>query len=194
MQKKQKILLLDNYDSFTFNIAQILEQLDYIEFEIIKNNLINLVDVALYDKIILSPGPDIPAKAGKMPALIQKYFNQKPILGICLGMQAIAEFFGARLYNLPQVYHGIREKITLIDNSRILDNLENSFYVGLYHSWAIKKDSIVNPLKITAESKNKIVMAIEHKKLPLFGLQFHPESFITENGKQIIENFITLKT
>jgi len=192
MQKKQKILLLDNYDSYTFNIAQILEKKDSIEFEIIKNDKIKLEEVNYFDKIILSPGPDIPSKAGKMQLLIKEFYDKKPIFGICLGMQAIAIFFGAKLYNLPQVYHGIREKIYITQESEIFNTFEKQFYGGLYHSWAVEKNSVNSPLKITALSKNDIIMGIEHKYLPVYGVQFHPESYITQNGNLIIENFIKI--
>ncbi len=188
MQKKQKILLLDNYDSFTFNIAQLLDNLE-IYYEIIKNDQLKLKDVEKFDKIILGPGPGLPSEAGQMPDIIKKYYNKIPILGICLGMQAIAEFFGAELRNLQTVFHGIRKKIFIKKDSILFRNLEKIQHIGLYHSWAVSENNFPQDMTITSISEDKIIMSIEHKKYPVFGIQFHPESYITENGLQMVKNF-----
>ena len=185
------ILLLDNYDSFTYNIAQILEQSNLCDFEIIKNDKISLKQVSKYDKIILSPGSGIPSEAGKMPEIIEYFYNKKSFLGICLGMQALAEFFGATIYNMNKVFHGTKENIKILNYDDIFSNSKDTQNVGLYHSWAVSKNNFPNCLKITAISQNNIIMAIKHKTLPIYGLQFHPESFITSNGKIIIENWLS---
>ncbi len=187
-----KILLLDNYDSFTYNLAQILDESQMCEFDIVKNDKINVSQVAGYDKILLSPGPDVPQSAGIMPQIIADFFDKKPIFGVCLGMQAIAEFFGAELYNLKTVFHGVKEKINVIGNSLIFSNLSEVQQVGLYHSWAVSKNNFPQDLRITAISESDVIMAIEHKDFPVYGVQFHPESYMTENGKKIIENWLKL--
>ena len=188
MQKKQKILLLDNYDSFTFNIAQLLDNLN-IYYEVIKNDKLELKSAEKYDKIILGPGPGLPSDAGRMNDIIKKYHKNIPILGICLGMQAIAEFFGAKLINLETVFHGIRKKIFVNKASILFKNLKKIQYVGLYHSWAVSEKNFPDELVITSVSEDNIIMSIEHKKFKIYGVQFHPESYITDNGLQIVKNF-----
>lgn len=186
------VLLLDNYDSFTYNLAQILEESKICTFDIIKNNEITSSEINKFDKILLSPGPGIPSEAGKMLEIIKKFSDKKSILGVCLGMQGITEVFGASLFNLNEVFHGIKEKVNIISNSILFNNLEKEQFVGLYHSWAVSNKNFPEKLKITAISENGIIMAIEHKSFPVFGVQFHPESYITENGKIIIENWLKL--
>ncbi|MBN2890304.1 MAG: aminodeoxychorismate/anthranilate synthase component II [Bacteroidales bacterium] len=185
-----KILLLDNYDSFTYNLAQLLEESGMCTFDIVKNDEVELLDVEKYDKILLSPGPDIPSKAGKMADLIAQYFDKKPILGVCLGMQAIAEFFGGQIYNLQKVYHGVNQQIIVDSGEVLFHKLDEVQNVGLYHSWAVSKENFPSELRITATSTDGIIMAISHKNYNVRGVQFHPESYITKNGKQMIENWI----
>lgn len=185
-----KILLLDNYDSFTYNLAQLLDESKMCSFDIVKNDEVEFSQVEKYDKILLSPGPDIPSKAGKMPDLIARFYNKKPILGICLGMQAIAEFFGAKLYNLPKVYHGIKQEIEVDSNELLFQNLSKKQFVGLYHSWAVSKKEFPIDLKITSNSTDNVIMSLSYKKFDIRGVQFHPESYITENGRQMIENWM----
>ncbi|MCF6185578.1 MAG: aminodeoxychorismate/anthranilate synthase component II [Bacteroidales bacterium] len=186
----KKVLLIDNYDSFTFNIAQLLDESNLCNFDIVKNDCIKIDEISEYDKILISPGFGLPKDAGNLMQIIENWHTKKSILGICLGMQAIAEYFGAGLYNLESVYHGIRTKIKIIDKTEILfDTLPEKFDAGLYHSWAVY-NNIGNELKITAVSENNIIMGITHKKYDIKGIQFHPESYMTEHGKVIIENWL----
>jgi len=186
-----KVLLIDNYDSFTYNLAQLLIESKLCDYEIVKNDEIIFEKVNIFDKIILSPGADIPSKAGKMPELIKKYYNKKPILGVCLGMQGLAEFFGCKLYNLQNVYHGVKKQISIIDNDLIFNNLDKKQFVGLYHSWAVENKNIPKEINITAISEDNIIMAFSHTKYNIRGVQFHPESYMTENGKQMINNWLS---
>ncbi len=186
----KKILVIDNYDSFVYNLVHYLKELGQ-EVEVIRNNKIDLESVNQYDKILLSPGPGLPSEAGIMPALIQKYAPTKSILGVCLGHQAIGEAFGAKLLNLPEVLHGISSTINIIKpKSKLFDNLPIQFKIGHYHSWVVEKKSIKNPLKITAIDKDGFVMAISHETYDVHGVQFHPESVLTEFGHQILKNWI----
>lgn len=183
----QKILLIDNYDSFTFNLVHYIEQLGG-EVTVVRNDQVDLKKVAEFEKIVLSPGPGLPSESGKMPELIARFFDKKPILGICLGMQALAEFFGGKLYNQTEVKHGVSEKIT-IKSSRLYEGIKGEMNVGLYHSWAVDLSTAEN-LIATAFSEKNVLMSFEHNQLPLAGVQYHPESVMTENGLRIIGNFL----
>lgn len=186
-----RVLLLDNYDSFTFNLAQVLVQSHKCKFEVKKNDKISLDEINNYDKILLSPGPNLPKEAGMMPEIIQSFASEKPILGICLGHQAIAEFFGAKLFRLEKVKHGIQSKIKILDNSDYLfHKLPNEIFVGLYHSWAINNKTLPQNLQITSIDENNTIMSISHDRFDLKGIQFHPESMMTKFGSQIIENWL----
>ena len=187
-----KVLLLDNYDSFTHNIAQIVKESNLCELDIKKNDKVKLDEIAEYDKLILSPGPDIPQNSGLMPQILGLYYDKMPILGICLGMQAIVENFGGKIFKMDKVYHGIQVNVNIIKNSLIFSGLENTFQTGVYHSWAVSNENFPKELTITAISDDGIIMAVEHKDLALFGLQFHPESYMTPKGKKIIENWLKL--
>ena len=184
-----KILVLDNYDSFTYNIVHILRELDDIDISVIKNDKIKINDVETFDKIILSPGPSLPKDAGKMNELIFKYYNTKPMLGICLGHQAIAENFGAKLYNMKEPLHGVQTDIYL-GNDYIFDGIQSKIKACRYHSWSVESKSFPEELKIIAEDCEGEVMALSHKKYDLKGIQFHPESIQTETGFNMIKNFI----
>ncbi len=186
-----KILLVDNFDSFTFNLVHYLESFNY-EVHVFRNNAIPFELLYEFDRIILSPGPGLPNEAEGMMELIRVVSEKIPILGVCLGMQALAIYFGDNLINLAEVKHGVKEEIHVLEPSLIFQNLPQKFGVGLYHSWAVtlNSNSAFNPLAI---SESGVLMAISHKKLPLFGVQFHPESILTEFGKEIIENFIKIK-
>jgi len=184
-----KILVLDNYDSFTYNIVHILRELDDIDISVIKNDKIKINDVETFDKIILSPGPSLPKDAGKMNELILKYYNTKPILGICLGHQAIAENFGGKLYNMKEPLHGVQTNIYL-GNDYIFDGIESEIKACRYHSWSVESKSFPEELKIIAEDSEGVVMALSHKKYDLKGIQFHPESIQTKTGFNMIQNFI----
>lgn len=187
-----KILVLDNYDSFTYNLVHIIRELGYGEsLEVFRNDKIALEDVAKYDKILLSPGPGIPSEAGIMLSLIEKYGPVKSILGICLGHQGIGEVYGGRLYNMPQVLHGVGTTIKLTKRDDYLfKDVPESFLVCRYHSWAVEKDSVNGQLEITSLDESDIVMGIGHKEYDVRGLQFHPESVITEHGKVMMRNWL----
>jgi len=181
--------LVDNYDSFTYNLKHYLESFD-ADVDVIRNDEIDLTKVDAYDKIVLSPGPGLPINAGKQNELIKKFASHKPILGVCLGFQALVEFFGGSIYNQEIVKHGVAENCKFDIQSKLFSNLPSTFKVGLYHSWAANKTNFPVDLKITASLTNAVVMAFEHVSLPIAGVQFHPESILTENGKKIIENFL----
>jgi anthranilate synthase component II len=185
-----KILLIDNFDSFTYNLYHYLEACE-VEVEVFRNNEITLSEVALFDKIVLSPGPGLPKNAGIMPKVIEEYHHCKPILGVCLGMQAIGEFFGDDLYNMEEVKHGISDFIHHFDDDLLFKDIPRSFQVGLYHSWAVRLKT-KSPLIATAKSLNNTLMALKHKSLPIYGVQFHPESVLTKYGKQMLKNFVSL--
>ena len=185
-----KILVLDNYDSFTYNLVYIIRQLGYGEqMDIIRNDKISMEEVALYDKILLSPGPGVPSEAGIMPELIKKYASEKSILGICLGHQAIGEAFGSSLTNLTEVLHGVGSKVQ-IEEDFLFKSLPETFKIGRYHSWVINESTLSADLEVIASSSDKQIMGIRHKKYDLRGLQFHPESILTENGQRIMQNWL----
>jgi anthranilate synthase component 2 len=188
-----KILVLDNYDSFTYNLVHLLRDLG-TQPQVFRNDKIALEAVADYDKILLSPGPSLPAEAGIMPALLQKYASQKSILGVCLGHQAIGEAFGAKLYNLPEVVHGLATELLVKEAAEpLFRGLPEHFRVGRYHSWVVARESLADtPLRITAEDAQGQVMALRHRQYDVCGLQFHPESILTEHGKQMLANWLAL--
>ena len=186
-----KILLLDNYDSFTFNLLHLVEQFDGVEVSVFRNDELSLEEVSAFDKIILSPGPGLPKEAGIMISLIEKFSSVKPILGVCLGHQAIAEFFGAKLFNLDEVQHGISSLTTVTDTSeKIFKNIPQQFKTGRYHSWMVDKNELPSSLKITAVDGQQNIMALRHKTLDVCGVQFHPESVLSEYGKTLIGNWV----
>ncbi len=185
-----KILVLDNYDSFTYNLVHILRELK-MDIDVYRNDKISLEDVGNYDKILLSPGPGVPKDAGIMPALLEKYGAEKSILGVCLGHQAIAEAFGSSIYNLPEVYHGVAtQAIQTTKDEKIFNGLPESFRVCRYHSWSVNPKNVSDKLEITAVDEKGNIMAIRHKEYNVKGVQFHPESILTEHGKEIIKNWI----
>lgn len=183
-----KILVIDNFDSFTFNLVHYLEGLN-CEVFVMRNNAIDFEIVDTFDKIVLSPGPGLPNQSGDLMKFIKDFKTKKPILGVCLGMQALALAFGDELYNLGEVKHGIAEEITVTNNFSLFENTSQKFKVGLYHSWAVKLNS-KSPFINLAESESDVLMAMEHENLPLYGVQFHPESILSEYGKKILENFV----
>lgn len=183
--------MVDNYDSFTFNLVQIIEQSGLCEFDVIKNDKINLSGVNQYDKIIFSPGPGVPSENPIMKKIIENFSSSKSILGICLGFQAIAESYGGKLINMNSVSHGITKEIFLIDQSEYLfADLPKNISVGLYHSWEVSSEDFPDELKITALSSDGIIMALSHKTLDVKGVQFHPESIMTPFGKKILLNWL----
>lgn len=186
-----KVLILDNYDSFTYNLVQYVEEELSQEIDVFRNDEIDLDAVAAYDLIILSPGPGVPEEAGIMPALIQRYAAEKIIFGVCLGHQAIGEAFGGKLINLEQVHHGIETTMTRTKTDDVLlAGVPESFNAGRYHSWVIDPDSLADELEITATGEYGGIMALQHRKYPIFGVQFHPESIMTEHGRLMIRNLL----
>ena len=187
-----KILILDNYDSFTYNLVQYVEEELNQEVDVYRNDQIDLDAVAAYDLIILSPGPGVPAEAGIMPALIKRYATDKTIFGVCLGHQAIGEAFGGQLINLEQVHHGIETTMTRTKTDDVLlAGVPESFNAGRYHSWVIDPDTLSDELEITATGEYGGIMALQHRKYPIFGVQFHPESIMTEHGRLMISNLLS---
>lgn len=181
-----RVLILDNYDSFTYNLYDYSVSLGH-DVTVLRNDAVSLEEIDAYSHIILSPGPGLPKNAGIMPKLIQTYINRKAILGVCLGMQAIAENCGAELYNLEQVRHGRQLMCKRIGESRLLKSVPETFSVGLYHSWAVR--NLPTELIATSYSEEDVLMSFEHRELPVYGVQFHPESILTEYGKEILANF-----
>lgn len=186
------ILLIDNYDSFTYNLSQYLEEEggEDVEVTVWRNDQFGLDDVERFDKIVLSPGPGVPDEAGLLKAVIRRYAPTKPILGVCLGEQAIGEVFGAEIYNLNTVFHGIQSSVRIVASDYIFDNLSDSIKVGRYHSWVVGKEDFPAELEVTAVSDEGQVMALKHRRYDVHGIQFHPESILTPEGRTIIRNFI----
>lgn len=186
------ILLIDNYDSFTYNLSQYLEEEggDDVEVTVWRNDQFDIDDVERFDKIVLSPGPGIPDEAGLLKAVIRRYAPTKPILGVCLGEQAIGEVFGARIHNLNTVFHGIQSSVRIVAPDYIFDNLSDSIKVGRYHSWVVGKEDFPAELEVTAVSDEGQIMALKHRVYDVHGIQFHPESILTPKGRTIIRNFI----
>ena len=186
-----KILVFDNYDSFTYNLVHYIEKVaDFVEVEIHRNDKININEIEKYDKILLSPGPGLPKDAGILLDVIKKYAPHKSILGVCLGHQAIAEAFGGSLKNLNTVFHGVATPITVIKNDILFKNTSSKFNVGRYHSWVIDNTNLPKELEITATDDDGNSMSICHKTYNVRGVQFHPESILTEYGFEIIKNWV----
>ncbi|MEL7159960.1 MAG: aminodeoxychorismate/anthranilate synthase component II [Bacteroidota bacterium] len=187
-----KVLVLDNYDSFVYNLVQYVEEELNQEIDVFRNDEITLKAVAAYDLIILSPGPGIPQDAGIMPALIKRYAGEKVMLGVCLGHQAIGEAFGGKLHNLTEVHHGVETTMTRTRTDDVLfAGVPESFNAGRYHSWVIDPDTLAEELEITATGEYGGIMALQHREYPIFGVQFHPESIMTEHGRLMIRNLLT---
>ena len=184
-----KLLIFDNYDSFTYNIAHAVRALG-AEPDVRRNDRITLEEVDAYDKIIISPGPGIPSEAGILPQLLERYASEKPILGVCLGHQAIGERFGAKLRNLSTVYHGVQTPVHLTADDYIFAGMPSEFEVGRYHSWVVDKSSLPEELQVTAFSPDGEIMAMRHRVYDVRGVQFHPESILTPYGMTIIENWL----
>jgi len=186
-----KVLVFDNYDSFTYNLVQIIERVLNQRVDVIRNDEITLEEIGKYDKIILSPGPGIPEEAGILLDLIKEYAPTKSILGVCLGQQAIAEAFGGSLINLSEIFHGVATSADFVKNDvKLFKNLSSGMEVGRYHSWAVNPDGFPEELEITAVDKDGMIMALQHKKYDVHGVQFHPESILTPDGEVIIKNFL----
>jgi len=185
-----KILVFDNYDSFTYNLVQIIKEQSNASVDVFRNDEIPLEDVKAYDKILLSPGPGIPSESGLLLPLIKNYAATKSILGICLGQQAIAEAFGGSLTNLSKVYHGIATPVELIGESNLFEGLPKTFQVGRYHSWVVNEQDLPAELKITSKDAEGYIMSLEHTSYDVKGVQYHPESVLTPVGAKIIGNWL----
>lgn len=185
-----KVLVFDNYDSFTYNIVHALRELG-VNPDVVRNDQIELDKVEPYDKIIISPGPGIPEEAGVLLPLLKRYAGKKPILGVCLGHQAIGQNFGAALYNLPVVYHGISTPIKIDTEDYIFNGLPEEINVGRYHSWVVDKNGFPeDELEVIATDEKGAIMALRHKKYDIRGVQFHPESILTPDGMKILKNWL----
>ncbi len=186
--KMKKILVIDNYDSFTYNLVHYLEDLN-CEVTVKRNDQLTLEEVEPFQKIVLSPGPGIPEEAGLLKPIIEKYASTKSIFGVCLGQQAIGEVFGGSLINLDQVYHGVATTVTLTKEDPLFEGLPNEFEVGRYHSWVVDT-KLPESLEATSFDENGQLMSIRHKEYDVCGVQYHPESVLTPHGKKILENWI----
>ena len=185
-----KVLVIDNYDSFVYNLVHYLEELE-VEVTVVRNDRFSLEDVQKYDKILLSPGPGIPDEAGLLKEVIRAYAGKKPILGVCLGQQAIGEVFGGSITNLEEVFHGVATKATiLVDDEPLFTGLNREIEVGRYHSWVVEKDDFPAVLEITSLDNNGQIMSLRHKEFDIRAVQFHPESVLTPDGKKMIKNWI----
>ena len=186
-----KIVIIDNYDSFTYNLSHLVKELG-AEVDVLRNDQFDLNDLEGYDKIILSPGPGIPSEAGLLLDVIRTYTGRKPMLGVCLGHQAIGEVFGGRLENLSDVFHGVATPCHLVADDPIFNGIEREFTVGRYHSWVVAADGLPDCLEVTATGPEGQIMALRHRDHDIHGIQFHPESVLTPKGKTMIKNFIGL--
>ncbi|PUZ30413.1 anthranilate synthase component 2 [Chitinophaga costaii] len=185
------ILVFDNYDSFTYNLVHLVEKITHQKVTVIRNDEIPLEQVKEYDKIILSPGPGIPEEAGLLLPLIKTYAPTKSIFGVCLGLQAIGQAFGGNLINLTDVYHGVATDINVTNRAgRLFNELPDRFAVGRYHSWVVDEKSLPTELTVTARDDEQFVMALQHTRYDVSGVQFHPESVLTPNGEQILRNWL----
>lgn len=186
------VLVIDNYDSFVYNLVHYLEELG-CNVSVVRNDQLSLGQVASFDKILLSPGPGIPDEAGLLKPIIEQYAKTKSIFGVCLGLQAIGEVFGGNLENLDKVYHGIATDVVLSeDNAPLFVGIPKEFTVGRYHSWVVSNQNLPDDLVVTALDDQGQIMALRHKTLDVRGVQFHPESVLTPQGKKILENWINL--
>ena len=184
-----KIVIIDNYDSFTYNLSHLIKELG-ATVTVVRNDQFQLDDLKDFDKIVLSPGPGIPSEAGLLLDVIRRYAGKKPILGICLGHQAIGEVFGAKLVNLSEVYHGVATPCHILGDDVIYRGLPEEIEVGRYHSWVVEKETLPQCLETTAVSNEGLIMSLRHREMDIRGIQFHPESILTPAGKQIIENWM----
>jgi len=184
-----KIIVIDNYDSFTYNLVHYLEDLN-AEVTVYRNDEFELSELEKFDKILLSPGPGIPDEAGLLKPVIQKYAPTKSILGICLGLQAIGEVFGGNLINLEKVYHGVATKVSKVSDDFIFNEIPDEMEVGRYHSWSVSTENFPDVLEITSVDENGQLMSLKHKTYDVRGVQYHPESVLTPYGKKILENWL----
>ncbi|MGM5630410.1 gamma-glutamyl-gamma-aminobutyrate hydrolase family protein [Apibacter raozihei] len=187
------IALIDNHDSFTGNLYQLFDENKSCRIKVIPYSQININELEVFDKLVFSPGPDIPKRYPLLSEILNRYSTTKSILGICLGHQTIVEHFGGSLYNLPKVKHGVKEKVYIENNELLFADLPNAIDVGLYHSWAANPRKLPKDFTVIAKNKEGIIMGISHNLFNIIGLQFHPESYMTDFGKVIINNWLHLK-
>ncbi|MGM0461602.1 MAG: anthranilate synthase component II [Fibrobacterota bacterium] len=184
------VLLLDNYDSFTYNLAHSITEIIGPDFDILRNDALTVEDAAKYDTLIFSPGPGIPDEAGILKPLINRYYKEKNMLGVCLGCQAVSEVLNGRIINLDTVYHGVATDISVCEDDYLFQGISTPFSAGRYHSWVIDRESLPSCLHVTCEDEQKQVMGIAHEHYNVRGVQFHPESILTPKGDKMIRNFL----
>lgn len=184
-----KIAIIDNYDSFTYNLSHLVKELG-AEVTVYRNDQFEMPVLQQFDKIILSPGPGIPSEAGLLLDMIKEYAGKKPILGVCLGHQAIGESFGAKLTNLSEVFHGVATPCHLTTRDYLFEGLPDTFEIGRYHSWVVDKDNLPECLEVTGVSNEGFIMSLRHKEYDIRGIQYHPESVLTSSGRQILNNWL----
>jgi anthranilate synthase component 2 len=189
-----RLLILDNYDSFTYNLVHLVEKVMDAPFDVVQNDAIGLEEINNYDKILLSPGPGLPSEAGIMPSLLKQYSGHKSILGVCLGFQAIGQHFGCPLKNLDTVFHGLATPIQVIEKDVLFENCPAIFHAGRYHSWVIDEKTVSPDLVVTAVDERGLIMAGRHKIYDVRGVQFHPESVLSEYGETIIRNWLNTQS
>ena len=185
----KKVLVIDNYDSFTYNLVHYMEDLDY-EVSVVRNDEFSMDFVEKFDKILISPGPGIPDEAGQTKELIKRFYSTKSIMGVCLGHQGIGEVFGGKLKNLDSVFHGVATDIKIVSEDKVFKNIPKKIKVGRYHSWVVEK--LNDNLEVLASDNDGNIMALRHKDYKVWGVQFHPESILTEYGKDILKNWLEL--
>ncbi len=185
-----RILIVDNYDSFTYNLYHLVRELGYRNVEVFRNDALALDQMEAFQKIILSPGPGIPSEAGLLTQIIARYASKKSMLGVCLGHQAIAEVFGAKLLNMKEVYHGVATPVQVVRPHRLFEGLGARFEVGRYHSWIVSNHNFPGELEVTATDDNNSIMALRHREYDVHGIQFHPESVLTPLGARIMHNWL----
>ena len=186
-----KIVIIDNYDSFTYNLSHLVKELG-AKVTVVRNDQFELADLEPYSKIILSPGPGIPSEAGLLLDVIRTYAGKKPILGVCLGHQAIGEVFGGKLENLSDVFHGVATPCHIIADEPIFSGIERNITIGRYHSWVVSREGLPACLEVTAVSDEGQIMALRHRELNVRGIQFHPESVLTPDGRKMLQNWLFL--
>ena len=186
-----KVVIIDNYDSFTYNLSHLIKSLG-AEVTVVRNDQFELQDLEQFNKIVLSPGPGIPSEAGLLLDVIRTYAGKKPILGVCLGHQAIGEVFGGKLVNLSDVFHGVATPCHIVADDPIFSGIERDITIGRYHSWVVSNEDLPECLEVTAVSDEGQIMALRHKSLNIRGIQFHPESVLTPDGKKMIQNWLFL--
>lgn len=191
ISKPCKVVIIDNYDSFTYNLAHLVKELG-ASVTVYRNDQFSLNQLEPFDKILLSPGPGIPSEAGLLTDVIRTYAGRKPMLGVCLGHQAIGEVFGAKLSNLPEVYHGVATPCELVGHDALFAGMESRLTIGRYHSWVVSREDFPETLEVTALSDDGNIMALRHRNYAIWGIQFHPESVLTPDGRQIIANWLEL--